>query len=324
MRKLKLIPALREVIDSELNRDPRTCFFGEDIGAYGGVWGLAKGLQQKYGERRVFDTPLGESGIIGTAVGAAMAGLRPIVELQYVDFITECMDPFFNQGAKLRFMSGGQIKIPMTLIAPCGAGTSEAAHHSNTYEAWFLSSPGVKLAMPSTIYDAMGLLRSAIRDDNPSVLLWHKVLFDLEEEVPEEDWQVPLGVGAVRREGTDLTIVAYSLTVKRVLDAVESVDSKISVEVLDPRTLNPLDLDMIRKSVRKTGHLLVVHESPARCGVGRDIVGQIVACEWQSLKDAPQVLGGADLPIPFAKPLENACIPQSDDIAACIETMMHG
>jgi pyruvate/2-oxoglutarate/acetoin dehydrogenase E1 component len=314
MRRLKPIKALREALDEEMSKDPRVCFFGEDIGAFGGVWGLATGLQKKYGKMRVFDTPLSESAIIGTAVGAAMAGMRPVVELQYVDFVTECMDPLMNQGAKLRFMSGGQIQVPMTIVMPCGAGTCEAAHHSKSLEAWFLHEPGMKVVMPSTIFDLKGLLKAAIRDPNPVIVLWHKAMFDIEEEVPDGECLVPLGEVAVRRTGSDLTVVSYSLMARRVMVATESVSDTIDAEVVDLRTLNPLDLSPVLESVRKTRRLLVVHESPTRCGVGGDLIRQVVESEFGMLKAAPRVLGGADVPIPFARPLETACIPQVEDI----------
>jgi pyruvate dehydrogenase E1 component beta subunit len=321
-RKLKLIKALNEAIDEEMARDEQVYLFGEDIGAYGGVWALSSGLQKKYGKRRVFDTPLSESAILGTAVGAAMVGLRPVAELQYIDFLTQCMDPLFNQGAKLRFMSGGQMKVPLTVVAPCGAGTSEAAHHSQSLEAWLMNAPGIKVVMPSTIYDLKGLLKSAIRDDNPVIFLWHKAMYDLEEEVSDGEWTVPLGEGVVRRGGSDLTLVAYSLMASRALQAASKVSARISVEVVDPRTLKPLDIETIRASVRKTGRLLIVHESPICCGVGADIVRQIVELEFSNLKTAPKVLGGADLPIPFSKPLESACVPQVEDIVREIESQV--
>jgi pyruvate/2-oxoglutarate/acetoin dehydrogenase E1 component len=314
MHSLKPIKALREAIDEEMERDARVCLFGEDIGAYGGVWGLATGLQKKYGKQRVFDAPLSESAIIGTAVGAAMAGMRPVAELQYVDFVSECMDPLMNQAAKLRFMSGGQIKVPMTIVAPCGAGTSEAAHHSKSLESWFLHEPGMKVVMPSTIYDLKGLLKAAIRDDNPVMLLWHKAMFDVVEEIPEGDWIVPLGEACVRRLGNDLTLVSYSLMVRKAAEAAEKVASEVRVELIDLRTLNPLDLDTVLASVRKTGRLLVVHESPVRCGVGGDLVRQVIEADFDALKAAPRVLGGLNLPIPFAKTLESASVPQVEDI----------
>jgi pyruvate dehydrogenase E1 component beta subunit len=322
MRQLKMIKAMREALDEEMEKDSQVCFFGEDIGAFGGVWGLATGLQKKYGKMRVFDTPLSESAIIGTAVGAAMAGMRPVVELQYVDFVTECMDPLMNQGAKLHFMSGGQIQVPMTIVTPCGAGTCEAAHHSKSLEAWFLHEPGMKVVMPSTVFDLKGLLKAAIRDSNPVMLLWHKAMFDVEEEVPDGEWIVPLGKAAVRRTGSDLTVVSYSLMASRVMEAAENVSNNISVEVVDLRTLNPLDLCPVRESVRKTGRLLVVHESPTRCGVGGDIVRQVVESDFGALSAAPRVLGGLDVPIPFARQLESACIPQVEDIVREIRRLV--
>ena len=314
MHSLKTIKALREAIDEEMTRDPRVCLFGEDIGSYGGVWGLATGLQKKYGKQRVFDTPLSESAIIGTAVGAAMAGMRPVAELQYVDFVSECMDPLMNQGAKLRFMSGGQIKVPMTIVAPCGMGTCEAAHHSKSLETWFLHEPGMKVVMPSTVYDLKGLLKAAIRDDNPVMLLWHKAMYDVVEEIPEGDWIVPLGEACVRRTGSDLTLVSYSLMARKAAEAAEKVASEVSVEVIDLRTLNPLDLETVLVSVRKTGRLLVVHESPIRCGVGGDLLRQVIDTEFDALKAAPRVLAGLNLPVPFAKTLESASAPQVEDI----------
>ena len=211
MRKRKLIHVMNEAIDEEMKRDEQVALFGEDIGAYGGVWALSRGLQKKYGKTRVFDTPLSEGAIVGTATGAAMAGLRPVIEIMYMDFVTCCMDPLVNQMARIRWMSGGAFQIPATIIAPCGAGTCEASHHSQSLEAWFLNTPGFKVAVPSTVYDCKGLLKSAIRDNNPVMVLWHKVLFDAQEEVPDGTWEVPLGKAAIRREGADITVVAYLL-----------------------------------------------------------------------------------------------------------------
>ncbi|MBV9081236.1 MAG: alpha-ketoacid dehydrogenase subunit beta [Acidobacteriaceae bacterium] len=322
MAALKTIKALNSALDEEMRRDERVCLFGEDIGAFGGVWGLAVGLQKKYGKRRVFDTPLSESAIIGTAVGAAIAGLRPVAELQYVDFVTECMDPLMNQGAKLRFMSGGRMKVPMTIVAPCGAGTSEAAHHSKSLESWFLHEPGMKVIMPSTVPDLKGLLKSAIRDDNPAILLWHKAMFEVAEEVADDEGAIPLGKAIVRRQGTEVTLVAYSLMARKAVEAADRLQGRVSVAVVDPRTLNPFDLQAVLDSVRKTGRLLVAHESPARCGVGSDIIRQVVSEAFTTLKTAPKLLAGADLPVPFAKPLETACIPQVDDIERAILSLV--
>lgn len=322
LRKLKPIVAMNEALNAAMAADDDVVLFGEDIGAYGGVWALSKGLQKKYGEARVFDTPLSECAIMGACAGAAMAGLRPVIEIMYVDFMTIAMDPLVNQASKIRLMSGGAFDLPMTIIAPCGAGTCEAAQHSNSLEAWFLNTPGLKVAMPSTVYDMKGLLTAAIRDNNPVMYLWHKVLYDLEEEVPEGDWVVPLGEAAVRREGEDITVVAYSLMMHRAMEAAAELDDRISVEIIDPRTLHPFDLDTVLKSLRKTGRLLVVHESPVRCGVGGDIVRRVCGAGFELLRQAPQVVGGKDSPIPFSKSLEDAVIPQVNDIRAAIEAMV--
>lgn len=321
-RKLTPIRALNEALSEEMQRDETVVLFGEDIGAYGGVWALGKGLQKKFGERRVFDTPLSEAAIMGTAAGAAMAGLRPVIEIMYVDFMTCCMDPLVNQAAKIRFMSGGAFDVPMTVIAPCGAGTCEAAQHSQSPEAWFLNTPGLKVAVPSTTYDCKGLLKAAIRDNNPVMFLWHKALYDLQEEVPEGEWIVPLGQAAVRRKGADITVVAYSLMAHRALDAADRIAGEVGAEVIDPRTLRPFDLETVLRSLRKTGRLLVVHESPVSCGVGADIVRQVTAAGFELLRQAPVVLGGKDIPIPFAKVLENAAVPQVADIVKTMRAMV--
>jgi pyruvate/2-oxoglutarate/acetoin dehydrogenase E1 component len=320
-RTIKPIKAMNEALDEAMARDEDVVVFGEDMGAYGGVWALSKGLQKKYGKTRVFDTPLSEAAIVGTCVGAAMAGLRPVIEIMYVDFTTVCMDPLANQAAKIRFMSGGALTLPMTIIAPCGAGTCEAAHHSQSLEAWFVHTPGLKVVMPSTVYDYKGLLVSAIAENNPVMFLWHKAMYDLEEEVPEGEWTVPLGQAAVRRGGGDLTIVAYSLMAHRVLEAADAMAPSVSAEVIDPRTLDPFDLQTVLTSVRKTGRLLVVHEAPRRCGMGADIVRQVIEADFGALRSAPHVIAGRDLPMPFAKSLETACIPQVDDIVAAAEQM---
>lgn len=320
-RTLKPIQAMNEALNEAMSDDESVVVFGEDMGAYGGVWALSKGLQKKYGELRVFDTPLSEAAIMGACTGAAMAGLRPVIEIMYVDFMTVCMDPLVNQAVKVRFMSGGAFKLPMTIVAPCGAGTCEAAQHSQSFEAWFCHLPGLKVVMPSTVYDFKGLLKTSIADNNPVMFLWHKVLYDLEEPITEATWTVPLGQAAVRREGEDVTIVSYSLMIHRVLEAAKNLEGRISSEVIDARTLDPFDLDTVLKSVRKTGRLLVVHESPGRCGMGADIVRRVVEADFTALKCAPHVLAGKDLPIPFAKSLENACIPQIADIEREIQNL---
>ena len=318
MQKVKLIRALSQAFDEEMERDDRVCLFGQDVGEFGGVFGTSALLQKKYGARRVFDTPLSEGAIIGTAVGAAISGLRPVAEIMYLDFITVGMDPLINQAAKLRFMSGGQLKLPLVIFTQCGGGTSEAAQHSQSLEAWFVHTPGLKVVMPATVFDAKGLLKAAIRDDNPVVFIWHKLLYDLQEELPDGKWVVPLGKALVRRKGSDLTVVATSLMVHRALAAAETLADEISIELIDPRTLVPLDMETILTSVRKTGRLLVVHEAPTRAGIGAEIVRRVVEDAFDELTAPPLVLGGANLPMPFARVLETACMPQEEDIVAAV------
>ncbi len=322
VRRLTPIRAMNEALDEEMRRDENVVLFGEDIGAYGGVWALSKGLQKKYGEARVFDAPLSEAAIMGTCAGAAMAGLRPVIEIMYVDFMTCCMDPLVNQAAKIRFMSGGAFNMPITIIAPCGAGTREAAQHSQSLEAWFLNTPGIRVAMPSTARDCKGLLKTAVRDDNPTMFLWHKKLYDIEDEVPAGEWMVPFGEAVTRRAGDDITVVAYSLMAHRAVEASTRLEGEMGLEVIDPRTLRPFDIDAVLVSLRKTGRLMVVHESPTCCGVGAEIIRQVTGRGFGLLRQAPRVLGGKDFPIPFAKPLEDAVVPQVEDIVALAGDMM--
>ena len=323
MQTLTLPEAMRQAFGEELQRDDRVCLFGEDVGEFGGVFGASVSLQEKYGKRRVFDTPLSEAAIIGTAVGAAMSGLRPVADIMYVDFMTVGMDPLVNQAAKLRYMSGGQLELPLVVFTQCGGGTSEAAQHSQCPEAWFAHTPGLKVVMPATVYDAKGLLKAAIRDDNPVVYIWHKLLYDLEEEVPEGEWLVPLGQAAVRRQGTDLSVVATSLMARRATAAAEKLADEMSVEVIDPRTLVPLDTEAILASVAKTGRLLVVHEAPVRGGIGAEIVRQVAENAFDRLSCPPVVLGGANLPMPFTQVLESVCTPQEDDIIRAARKMVN-
>lgn len=314
MRKLSYADALNEAMNEEMARDDRVFVIGEDVDLYGGVYNLTKDLVEQHGAHRVVGTPISEQGFCGLAVGAAMAGLRPIVEIMYIDFIMLAMDQLVNQMAKLRYMSGGQFPMPVTIRAQAGAGTAEAAQHSQSLEAWFSHTPGFKVAMPATVYDAKGLLKSAIRDNNPVLVIENRVLFYEEEEAPEGEWIVPLGEADVAREGSDVTVVALGYTRRKALAAADQLDGEVSVEVIDPRTLVPLDLEAIVESVRKTGHLLVVHESPTRCGFGAEIVRRVVEEAFDHLDAPPRVHGGADLPIPFSPPLEEVCLPQVETI----------
>ena len=322
MVRLKMVRAMCEAFDEELERDPTVCLFGEDVGEFGGVFSTSARLQKRYGARRVFDTPLSEAAIIGMAVGAAMTGLRPIAEIMYLDFITVGIDPLVNQAAKLRDMSGGQAKLPLVIFTQCGAGTSEAAQHSQCLEAWFAHVPGLKVVMPATVADAKGLLKASIRDDNPVLYIWHKLLYDLKEEVPDGEFVVPLGKAAIRRTGTELTLVATSLMVHRAAAAAEALAGEINIELIDLRSILPWDVETVLTSVQKTGRLLVVHEANTQFGVGAEIVRRVTEEAFPSLRCAPVVHGGVAAPTSFAHVLESASVPQQETIIAAVRRML--
>ena len=322
MREIAYTQALSEVLSEEMERDEAVFLIGEDIGAFGGVFGITKGFVERFGERRVRQTPICESAMIGTAVGAAMTGLRPVAEIMYVDFVTVAMDQIANQAAKLRYMSGGQVTMPLVIRTQGGDGSAEAAQHSQSLEAWFVHVPGLKVVMPATPYDAKGLLKAAIRDDNPVMFIEHKLLYSEKQTVPEGEWLVPLGEAEVKSEGDDITVVATSLMVHRTLKAAEALSGEISVEVIDPRTLVPLDIEAILKSVEKTGRLLVVHEACTRAGIGAEIVREIVEKAFDYLDAPPKVLGGLNIPMPYTPPLEKAVTPQEEDIIKAVREMV--
>jgi len=315
--------ALNDAHVVEMERDPNVYVAGEDVGVYGGIFGVTGGLLDKFGEKRVRDTPITESAIIGTAVGAATGGLRPVIELMFVDFIGVALDQLYNQAAKMKYMFGGKAKIPMVLRATCGAGIGAAAQHSQCLEAWFMHVPGLKVAMPSTPADAKGLLISAIRDDNPVVFLEHKMLYANEGEVPEGEYTVPFGVADIKREGTDVTIVATAQMVHLSLSAAEKLAGEgISVEVVDPRTLSPLDEDTIIKSVQKTHRLVIVHEEVKFAGSGAEIAA-IAAEKAFDYLDAPIIRVAAPFcPVPFSPPLEAEFIPSEGQIIDAVKTVM--
>lgn len=315
MRNVTFVRALNEAIAEEMERDESVVLIGEDIADCGGVFGVTAGMLSRFGRERVRQTPISEAAFTGLAVGAAMAGLRPVSEIMYVDFATTCMDQILNQAAKLRYMSGGQVSVPLVIRTQQGGGTCEAAQHSQNFEAIFAHVPGLKVAIPATPYDAKGLLKSAIRDDNPVMFLEHKLLYEEKGDIPREEYLIPLGEADVKREGEDLTVVATSLMVHRALQAAEAVADEISVEVIDPRTLVPLDLEAIVASVRKTGRLLVVQEAWTSGGFGSEIVRRAVDECFEALKAPPRVHGSADVPMPFSPPLEQAVVPSAETIA---------
>lgn len=323
MPTMTFAQALNDAHKIEMQRDPNIYVAGEDVGVYGGIFGVTADLLDQFGPKRVRDTPITESAIIGTAVGAASCGLRPVIELMFVDFIGVSMDQLFNQAAKMKYMFGGKAKIPMVLRATCGAGIGAAAQHSQCLESWFMHIPGLKVVMPSTPRDAKGLLISAIRDDNPVVFLEHKLLYGLEGDVPAEEFTVPLGKADIKREGQDVTIVATAQAVHTSLGAAEKLAADgINVEVLDLRTLNPLDEDSILASVRKTHRLIIVHEAVKFGGPGAEIAALVAEKAIDHL-DAPILRVAAPFsPVPFSPPLEKEYIPSEEKVIGAVKTVM--
>jgi pyruvate/2-oxoglutarate/acetoin dehydrogenase E1 component len=308
--------AIRRALREEMLNDPRVFLLGEDIGIYGGAFGVTKGLLEEFGEERVRDTPISEQAIAGCAIGAALSGMRPVAEFQFSDFMTLAMDQIVNQGAKLRFMFGGKAQVPVVFRAPLGSGAGLAAQHSQSLEAWFAHVPGLKVVLPATPADAYGLLRAAIHDPNPVIFLEHKAMYRLQGMVPDSPYETPLGKAAIVREGHHLTIIALSIMVPRALAVAKRLAQEgIETEVIDPRTLRPLDEATLVASVRKTGHVLIVHEAVLTGGFGGEIAARIAASEAFYYLDAPIIrLGGAEIPIPYQVQLEKRATPQEEDI----------
>ncbi len=324
-RTLTYAEALNEALREEMRRDPTVFVMGEDVAVWGGggVFGVTKGLVEEFGPERVRDTPISEEIIAAAAVGAAATGTRPVAEIMYVDFIGLSMEPIVNQAAKMRYMFGGKIALPMVIRAQEGAGRGNAAQHSQSLEAWFAHIPGLKVVVPSTPADAKGLLKTAIRDDNPVIFLEHKVLYFTKGEVPAEEYTLPFGKADVKREGTDVTVVGIHTQVLEALAAAETLASEgIDVEVIDPRTVSPLDIDTIVDSVKKTGRLVVSHQAYEQGGIGGEIVARVVDAAFDYLDAPPQRVCGKNVPIPYAQTLERVALPWSDDIVAAIRRVM--
>ena len=322
-RELTYLEAVREALVQEMRRDQEVFLLGEDIGTYGGAFGVSKGMLEEFGPERIRETPISEAAIAGAATGAALMGMRPVMEIMFMDFLTISMNQLVNQAAKMRFMFGGKCSIPMVIRAPSGSGTGAAAQHSQSLEAWFINVPGIKVVAPSTPYDAKGLLISAIRDNNPVLFMEHKLLYRQKGPVPEESYAIPLKSGEVKRVGRDLTIVAYSIMVPRALEAAEKLAAEgIEVEVVDPRCLKPLDTDLIVRSVSKTGRVLITHEAPVTGGFGGELAAVIAGSEAFDYLDAPiRRLAGRDIPIPYNRNLERAAVPQVEDIVAAARSL---
>ena len=308
--------AIRQAMVEKMREDKRVFIMGEDIGVYGGAFGVTMGMLEEFGPERIVETPMSEAAFTGVAVGAAIMGMRPVLEIMFADFLTFSAEQIINQAAKIRFMTGGQIKVPVVIRAPQGSGTGAAAQHSQNVEGWFLNVPGLKIVVPSNPYDAKGLLKSSIEDGNPVIFLEHKLLYSLKGEVPEDDYRVPIGKSNVVKEGKDVTIVATSIMVNRSLEAAKSLESEgISCELIDPRTIKPLDLEPIIRSVKKTHRLLVVYEGCKTGGIGGEIASRIAESEAFFYLDAPIFrLGGLDIPIPYSRNLESHAVPQLNNI----------
>lgn len=322
-REITYLEAVREAMVQEMRRDSSVFLIGEDIGVYGGAFGVSKGMLDEFGPERVRETPISEAGFSGVATGAALMGMRPIVEMMFLDFITLPMDALVNQAAKMRFMFGGSASIPLVCRAPAGSGTGAAAQHSQSLEAWFIHVPGIKVVAPSTAYDVKGLLTTSIRDNNPVLFIEHKLLYRTKGPVPEEEYSIPLGKAKICREGSDLTIIAYSIMAPRALEAAAKLaEEGIQAEVIDPRTLKPLDVETIVRSVAKTGRVLIVHEAPITGGFGAELAANIIESDAFDFLDAPiRRLGGRNIPIPYNRTLERAAVPQTEDIIAAARSL---
>ena len=331
-RILTVSRAMAEAIGQEMRADESVFVMGEDIGAYGGIFGATQGLLDEFGEERVRDTPISETAFIGAGVGAAMSGMRPIVELMFVDFFGVCMDAIYNMAAKNIYFSGGNFKVPMVLTTATGGGYSDAGQHSQTLHATFAHVPGLKVVAPSNAYDAKGLMISAIRDDSPVLYMFHKGLQGLvwmaspegaATEVPEESYSIPFGQAKIVREGKDVTIVSLSMMVHRAIEAADALaKAGIDAEVIDLRTLVPLDRETVLQSVAKTGHLVVVDEDYQSFGMTAEIIASVVETDLGLLKAAPRRVAFPDVPIPYSRPMEQFALPNADKIVGAVHEIL--
>jgi pyruvate/2-oxoglutarate/acetoin dehydrogenase E1 component len=323
MREIPYWQALQEALREEMTRDASVFLIGEDIGAYGGAFGVTRGMLADFGAERVRCTPVSEAAIVGTAIGAALTGMRPVVEIMFMDFLTLAMDQLANHAAKFHYVYGPQARVPLVLRTPAGGWRSYGPTHSQSLEGWFLHVPGVRIAAPSTPADAKGLLKTAIRDDNPTLFVEHKLLYATTGAVPDGEHCLPFGAAAVRRDGTDVTLVAYSYLAGIALNAAEELAAAgISAEVIDLRTLAPLDTETIVASVQKTGRLITIEEGHRTGGVGAEITAQIAEHAYEYL-DAPiRRVAAHDVPIPFSHPLEQLVLPSKESIIRTVHEIL--
>ena len=331
-RTLTISRAMSEAIAQEMRTDPNVFVMGEDVGVYGGIFGSTAGLYDEFGAQRVIDTPISETGFLGAAVGAAMSGMRPIAELMFVDFFGVCMDPIYNMAAKNIYFSGGGFRMPLVITTAVGGGYSDAGQHSQTLYATFAHMPGLKVVVPSTAYDAKGLMTAAIRDDNPVFYMFHKGMQGLgwmasvagaATEVPEEPYELPFGEAAIRREGKDVTIVAIGLMVHRALEAAQALEANgVDAEVIDLRTLVPLDRDTVYNSVKKTGRLVVADEDYTSYGVTAEVIASVVERDIGILKSTPKRVAYPDIQVPYSRPMEQFALPNADKIAVAVQATL--
>ena len=323
MAILTFAQALNEALFEEMRRDPRVFVMGEDIGHHGGIFRVTQDLIDEFGRERVRDTPISESGFVGLGIGAALAGMHPVIELLFMDFALVAADQIVNQAAKLRYMSGGKVSVPVVIRAQQGGGRGNGAQHSQSFESWLAQVPGLVIVAPSTPADAKGLLKSAIRLGDPVIFIEHKLLYNTRGEVPAGECLLPIGKAAVTRPGRDITIVSFSRSLLQVLEAAEELSKEmIEAEVIDLRTIQPLDMQTILDSVRGTARLLVVHESHSNCGIGAEIVARLYETAPDLLVTPARRLGAKHAPIPVAEPLENFILPQPSDIIRLVREMI--
>lgn len=324
MKKISISAAIREGMHEEMQRDENVIMVGEDLGKMGSPFAITQGFLDEFGPNRVIETPISESSFTGMSVGAAMRGIRPVVELMYVDFIGVAMDPVMNQAAKMRYMTGGQVNVPLVVRAPMGSGRRNAGQHSQCLETLFTHIPGLKVVCPSTAKDAKGLIKAAIRDDDPVIFLEHKLLYAKKEEIPEEEYVIPLGKADIKRKGNDVTVITWSRQVYFALEAAEELEKEgIDVEVLDLRTLVPLDWEAIKESVCKTHNVVVVHEGVKRSGFGGELSAQITEELFDELDSPVERVAALNVVPPFAPTLEDAFFPNKTDIVKAVKKVLN-
>ena len=323
MRKITYREAIKEALEEEMRRDNTVFLIGEDIAdPFGGSFKVTKGLSTEFGTERVRNTPISEAGLAGVAVGAAIAGMRPVAEIMYIDFSGCCFDAIVNQAAKIRYMSGGQVEVPLVFRTQQGAGKSSAAQHAQSWEAIYAHIPGLKVAVPSTPYDVKGLLKTAIRSNDPVLFIEHKMLYGEKGEVPEEEYTIPFGKAEVKRKGADVTIVTYSRMVQMALDAAKALEKDgIDAEVIDLRTIVPLDRETVLESVKKTGRLAIAHEAVKRCGFGAELTALAVEEAFDYLEAPVTRIAAENTPVAFAPQLENRVIPDTNRIYQSVKRM---